>query len=207
MLSRAELLFDQGFVVLVPDLQAHGESTGERITFGFLEARDAEACVAHLKARFPGLPLGAIGVSMGGAALLMTGDRLHLQAAVIEAVYPTLAEAVDNRLAQRVGRLSGILSPLLLLQLRPRLGFGPEDLRPIDGVGKLGCPILVISGTADRHTTEAQTRALFAAARDPKALWLVPGAGHIDLLRYDSRGYREHVLRFLRQYLLGEEGQ
>ena len=58
-----------------------------------------------------------------------------------------------------------------------------------------------MAGTADQHTTEAQTRALFAAANEPKELWLVPGASHDDLFRHDRRGYSDHVLSFLRRHL------
>ena len=39
------------------------------------------------------------------------------------------------------------------------------------------------------------------AASEPKELWLVPGAAHIDLLGYDPAGYRLHVLLFLEQHL------
>ena len=101
----------------------------------------------------------------------------------------------------RMGPLSRIATPLLLLQLQPRLGVAPRELRPVDAIRRIRCPLLIVGGTADRHTTEAQTRALFAAAPQPKELWLVPGAGHIDLLRYDPPGYRAHVLPFLEEHL------
>jgi alpha-beta hydrolase superfamily lysophospholipase len=201
MLARAELLWRDGFAVLVPDLQAHGESSGDRVTFGFLESRDAEAGVEYLRRRFPRLRAGAIGVSLGGAAIALSKGRSRPDAAVLEAVFPTISEALDDRIAMRLGPLSRILTPLLLLQLKPRCGVGPEDLRPIDGVKGLGCPVLILAGTADRHTTEAQTRALFAAANEPKELWLVAGAAHVDLLRFDAAGYRTHVLGFLRRNL------
>jgi len=201
MLSRADLLVAGGYAVLVPDLQAQGESTGRRITFGFLEARDAEAGVRELRRRFPGKPLGAVGVSMGGAALVLADGRLDLDAVVLEAVYPTLAEAVDNRIRRRAGALSGVLTPLLLLQLRPCLGIAPSQLRPIDAIDRLGCPVLVMAGTRDKDTTEAQTRALYAAAREPKQLWLVNGAAHVDLERFDPVGYRRRVLGFFREHL------
>ena len=46
MLSRAEFLQRAGYSVLLFDAQAHGESQGDRITFGYLEALDAAAAVA-----------------------------------------------------------------------------------------------------------------------------------------------------------------
>src|SRR5256885_8812287 len=34
--------------------------------------------------------------------------------------------------------------------------------------------------SSDLHTTPAETRELFDAAREPKALWMVEGAAHVD---------------------------
>jgi alpha-beta hydrolase superfamily lysophospholipase len=199
MVPRARLLIEEGYGVLLPDLQAHGESTGDRITFGFLEARDAEACLSYLETRFPKTPLGAIGVSMGGAALALAAPRIHLDAVVLESAYPTIDEAVYDRISERVGKpASRLLTPLLLLQLRPQLGITAADLRPIDGVKDFHCPVLILAGTADTYTTVAESRRIFAAASAPKAEWLVPGARHVDLLRHDRPGYIAHVLPFLR---------
>ena len=39
MLDRARFLSRAGFSVLLFDFQAHGESSGDHITFGFLESR------------------------------------------------------------------------------------------------------------------------------------------------------------------------
>jgi uncharacterized protein len=205
MLGRAELLWNHGFVVLTLDLQAHGESTGAQITYGYRESQDVEAAVRYLRLRFPALRVGGIGVSLGGAALALAGSRVNVDAAVLEAVYPSIAEAVDNRIRSRVGPLADVLSPLLLVQLEPKLGVRIDDLRPVDAVPSMHCPILIISGTKDVHTTVAQTQALFSAAHEPKELWLVPGAAHVDLVRYDPRGYEEHVLGFLERHLADTE--
>ena len=201
MLARAELLWSDGFAVLTPDLQAHGESTGKHITYGHRESQDVEVSVRYLRQRFPGLRVGGIGVSLGGAALVLAGGRVEVDAAVLEAVYPTIAEALDNRIRSRVGPLADLLSPLLLAQLEPRLGVRASDLSPVDAIRSMRCPVLIISGTRDVHTTAAQTQALFAAANAPKELWLVPGAAHVDLIRYDPRGYEDHVLGFLVRHL------
>jgi len=204
MLPRARLLLDGGYAVLAPDLQAHGESTGDMITFGYREADDAIASFDLLKRRYPELRVGGVGVSLGGAALVLSAGRLKTEAVVLESVYPTIEAAIENRVALRAGPLAPALTPFLLLQLRPRLGIDASALRPVDHIRHLGCPVLIASGSLDRHTTPAQTEALFAAALDPKELWLVQGAAHVDLRRYDPAGYRSRVLRFLDRHLVAK---
>ena len=71
---------------------------------------------------------------------------------------PSLIEVVEED-------PSTLPASLLLMQLEPRLGISPSDLRPIDNMPDLACPVCVASGTADHHTTVAETKAMFAAAR------------------------------------------
>jgi dipeptidyl aminopeptidase/acylaminoacyl peptidase len=200
-LARARLFWHAGYAVLAPDLQAHGESTGDVVTLGYKEAQDAVSSVSYMRNRFPGLPVGAVGLSLGGAALALAGKDLQADAIVMEAAYPDIEHATRNRIALRMGRVAELLTPLLLLQLRPRLGVGTEDLQPVAHIAELGCPVMVISGRDDPYTPADETRRLFAAARDPKELWLVPDAGHTDLFRRDPEGYRARVLGFLDRHL------
>jgi fermentation-respiration switch protein FrsA (DUF1100 family) len=201
MLRRAEVLKNAGFAVLIFDFQAHGESTGTGITYGRRESLDVEAAFRYLRIRFPGLRIGGVGVSLGGAALVLASPRTAIDAAVLEAVFPTITEALDNRIRSRVGPLADALTPLLMAQFGPRLGFPPDDLRPVATIRSMRCPVLIVSGTLDTHTTVAQTRALFDAANTPKELWLVPGARHVDLQRFDPVGYASHVVGFLKRNL------
>jgi fermentation-respiration switch protein FrsA (DUF1100 family) len=201
MLPRARLLLREGLSVLLVDLQAHGESPGERITLGFRESGDARAALAWLKTRRPHVRVGVIGTSLGGAAVLLGPQPVGVDAVVVEAVYPDIRIALENRVRMRLGPLAPILAPLLVAQLRPRLGAGPEDLRPIDGIARLGAPVLVVAGELDRHTTLAESDALFAAASPPKERWIVAGAHHQDFLAKDPDGYRERVIGFLRRHL------
>ena len=173
------------------------ESPGEHITFGSLERRDARAALDQVHREFPGQPVAAVGTSLGGAAAILADPPLPLQALVLESVYPTIEEGTANRLRIRFGPLGPPLAPLLLAQLRPRLGISPAALRPIDRIGRVRCPVFILSGTRDEHTTEDETRALFARAAEPKRLWLVPGAAHVDLLRFAGKEYEQRVLGFL----------
>ena len=50
----------------------------------------------------------------------------------------------------------------------------------IDRIARVGCPLLVIAGTADTIVPVSQSRALFEAAREPKRLLILEGADHND---------------------------
>ncbi len=201
MIGRARFLSRHGYSVLLFDFQAHGESPGEAITFGHREARDAQAAVAFLESKIPGEPIGVIGVSLGGAASVLAPEPLPVDAMVLEAVYPDIEQAVENRLRMRLGELGSLAAPLLTLQLRPRLGVDPDRLRPVDGIGTVRCPVMIVAGAKDEHTTLSDSERLFRAAPSPKSLWVIPGAAHQDFHRYAGKDYEQRLLGFLSRYL------
>jgi pimeloyl-ACP methyl ester carboxylesterase len=201
MVPRARVLLDAGFSVLLIDSQAHGETPGEIITLGWRESRDVRAARDWIRAQAPGRRVGVIGVSLGGAAVLLGEQPAGFDAVVLEAVYPRLGRALDNRIGIRVGWLRKALAPLLLVQIEPRLGVTPEELEPIRHIAKLGSPVMVVGGSRDAHTTEEETRELFAAATGLKQLWIVDGAAHQDFSRFDRAGYEAHVVAFLGRHL------
>jgi fermentation-respiration switch protein FrsA (DUF1100 family) len=201
MLDRARFLARAGYSVLLFDFQSHGESAGKRITFGYLESRDARASVSFIRANAPGEKVGVIGVSMGGAAALLASPPLEADAMVLEMVYPTIDQAVSDRLSVRFGKWSRVFTPLLTWQLRPRLGASANALRPIDCVGSIHTPKLFIGGSEDQYTTLEESRQMFVTATEPKALWVVSGATHEDLCRFAGREYEQRILDFFGQNL------
>ncbi|MBS0587067.1 alpha/beta fold hydrolase [Nitrosomonas sp.] len=201
MLSRARFLKDQGYSVLFIDLQAHGETPGDNITFGLRESENVEASVAYLRTTFPSERIGAIGASLGAAAIVLAKRNLKLDAVILESLHPTIEEAVNNRLKLHFGEHGSILLPLVLWQLSFYLDTAPEQLSPITRINDLNSPVLFISGTRDAHTTQAETERLYAAARFPKELWIVPGAWHFNMHSYAGREYEQRVSDFLAAYL------
>jgi len=201
MLARARFLSSQGYGVLLIDLQGHGESGGERITFGAREAQGVRAALAFMAREQPGERIGVIGNSLGAAALVLARPGKQISALVLEAMYPTIEEAVENRLGMVLGAPGKLLSPLLLQQLPLRLGVPLSGLRPIDAVGALACPTLVIGGALDLHTTADETRRIHAAVPEPKQLWIVEGAAHVDFHGHAKTDYERRVAAFLENYL------
>jgi len=201
LVDHAEFLFQAGYSVLLFDFQAHGESTGKHITAGYLESRDATAAVNFIHQKFPGKKICADGFSMGGAAAVLAKPPLRVNAMILQSVYPTIYQAVTDRLESRFGWFGKFGTPFLTWQLKPRLGFGADDLCPIQQVGKITVPKFFIAGTADHDTRLAESQALFDAAAEPKQLWLVNGAAHVDMLAFAKAEYEKRILDFLAKSL------
>jgi fermentation-respiration switch protein FrsA (DUF1100 family) len=201
MLSRAKFLKHQGYSILLVDFQGHGESEGNRITFGYREAKDVQAAVEKLNELAPGEKVGVLGVSLGAVAVVLSDVHGSLAAVVLESPYATIEESLSNRLRIYFGAVGPLLAPFLLAQLEPRLGVSPSQLRPIDRISILRSPLLVVHGTGDRHTTLEEAQKLYARAPQPKEFYAVQGAAHVDLHAFSPKAYEERVGSFLAHYL------
>jgi len=201
MLDRARFLFAAGYSVLLIDLQAHGETPGQQITFGYRESFDVDVAVDYLAAQLGGRPIGVIGASLGGAAALLGKSPVGADAVVLEGVYSSIEQAVGNRIAIRLGEIGRWLAPLLVWQVEPRLGVRTDELAPIAAIHRLEAPVMIIAGTEDRRTRLDESKALYLRAKSPKRLWLINGARHEDFHRYSPGDYERQVLDFFERHL------
>ena len=199
MIERTRFLRRARYSVLLIDFQATGETKGDHITFGWKESRDVIAAVNCIRNAKPSDRIAIIGSSLGGAATLLATPPLKVDGLILEAVYPTIEIATKHRLDNYLGPLGQLIAPLLLRQLQMRLGISANDLRPLDHIADVGCPVLIMSGEKDRNTRPEDTARLFSRARSLKQLWLVPNAGHVDLHKAVQAEYESRVIAFLEQ--------
>src|SRR5262249_18502377 len=162
--------------------------------------------VGVVRERLPGERIGAVGSSLGGAAAVLGPTPLAVDALVLESVYSEIGTAIANRIRVVLGaRVGGLVArPMAWLfeaVLPPFLGIDPANLRPIDRMASIKAPLLMAAGTRDTRTTMAETMAMFARAPQPRLLWTVDGAGHVDLEGFAPEAYRAHVLAFLAGWL------
>lgn len=205
LVERIRFLSKVGFTVLAFDFQGSGESVGEKLTFGYLESRDANASIKFLKQKSPREKIGVLGISMGGAAFLLQKEPEKANALILEMIYPTMQKAIENRLNLWLFSGADNLSFLMTRQFPLRLGVSVDELRPLDKIQQFNCPIFVIAGENDRHTTLAESRQLFDTANQPKEIWIVPQAEHGDLHKNAPQDYEQKVLQFFEKTLRGEK--
>ena len=201
MLSRAQLLRQHGYSTLLIDLQAHGESVGQNITVGHLEKHDVRAAVEYIRNHSSNQKIAIFGRSLGGASTVFANP--DVDAIVLESVYSTVAEAVHNRIQMRAGFLHHAIAPILLVQLKLRLGVSADQLRPIVELQNIQCPILIASGDCDEHTTISETNRMYNAANEQKSLVIFHGAEHVDLFAHDPSKYENEIVGYVNQ-IIGE---
>lgn len=201
MRGRARLLSQHGYAVLLVDLPAHGESPGDAITLGWREAAAVTAARDWMQQQRPGEKRAVIGVSLGGASVLLGPQPSGFDAVVLEAVYSDARQAIRNRIAMRLGDTASRLSPVLAMQAEIRLGIPVDQLSSITRIAGLGAPVLLVAGGRDAHTLPAESRAMYERANAPKSFWLLPDAAHVDFQAHDPEGYADRVIGFLTRQL------
>jgi fermentation-respiration switch protein FrsA (DUF1100 family) len=198
MLARAKLFRDAGYAVLLYDARGHGLSEGTKVSAGWFETSDLLGAFDFLRTK--GFKeFGCLGASQGGATILLAAGKLapEVRWVIVESTYPTMRDALDRRFRNDL-HLPGWLAGIFFVPLAEwRLGLSIDQITPITHISSLDCPIFVIGGEVDQHTLPINTQALFAAAREPKELWLVPGAGHVDLFGFAHQEYARRVLKFV----------
>ena len=148
------------------------------------EAEGVRAALHYLQQKLPEQKVGVIGVSLGAASLVLAKPDPAPSAVILESMFPTIKEALSDRLDLYLGRIGDSLAPVLLWQLPLRLGISPDQLRPIADMASLKSPVLIISGALDLRTTLPETKRIYAATNAPKELWIVEGAGPFNLDRF-----------------------
>jgi pimeloyl-ACP methyl ester carboxylesterase len=201
VLDHALYLHQAGYDVLLFDWRGHGASDATEATLGIREHQDLGAAVDEATRRSDG-PIGVLGYSMGaGTAILYAADDPRIRALVLDSAYATIETSLDSAftvLAEpKLPAFPFARVALLVGQLRT--GLDAAELRPVERVAELsGRPLLFIVGADDTVLPPDETRRLFAAAEEPKALWEVVGASHPSSGRESfliaPEQYRERVL-------------
>ncbi len=170
---------------------------GKLTSWGDKERLDLVAALDFLSAR-PDVDASRIavaGFSAGSSTALLTGVRdQRVRALILCATWSSLAEEVDYKAQHHYG-----LAPVGLARFAlEREGVTIHEVRPIDHIASFSPrPLLMLVGEHDDDTPPPVVERLFAAARSPKQLWVVPGAHHGGYATKVPEAYREKVVTFL----------
>lgn len=177
-------LAERGFDVLIFDYRGYGRSGGEPEGERELYA-DADAAYDFLtKGR--GVAPGRLvlyGQSLGTVAAIDVASRRECGALLAES---GLSSAAD---------MAGAIMPWLPRFVR---GLTKNKLDSASKIARVSCPVLVVHGGRDELIPAEQGRRLYDAAREPKRLQIIEGAGHNDLSNVGGGKYIDSLADFVR---------
>ena len=189
--------------ILLIDQRAAGESGGHVVSFGIRERFDICDWVDYLIGRFGEIPIFLVGISMGGATVLMAGgDPLPaaVRGIIADCPYSTPADIIMG-----VIRMMGLppRPAFLLVRMAARIygRFSLFEYTAKEAVARPGVPILLLHGECDRLVPCDMSRELAAAAGDRATLHVFPGADHGMSCMSNPERYKKIVFDFINDCL------
>jgi len=191
-------LASEGYGALLFDFQAHGESDGHYTTVGMREIGDVLTAVRYIQERVvPPAPIVALGFSMGASVLIMAAARAPaIRAFVLDSPFATLHRAVSRSFA-----VFFHLPPRVFT--RPTIWFAERftggrigEVQPVLEISSASPrPILIVQGTEDAIVHPQDSQLLYDAAGEPKSLWRIEGAGHVQARSVFPVEYRRRMFQ------------
>ena len=174
---RMRRMHDLGFAVLGIDYRGFGQST-DTLPSEAMAYEDARAAWDWLAQQHPGLPRYVFGHSLGGAIAVQLASQVDDESGVlVEGSFTSVPDVVSSF------KWGWLPVGLLITQ---RFDAAAR-------VDKLGSPLLVVHGSADRLIPPELGRKLYERARDPKRFVLVEGGSHHNTNAVGLAQYRESV--------------
>lgn len=205
VLDFAQFLYSASFNILMFDFRAHGESRGMVTSFGLLEERDLDGAIEYLESNplLKDKAIGLFGISMGGAiAIVASSTHPEIKAIVVDSPYVDLDESIITHTKMILPLPGNFLGRLAVMAYRLRFLKDSSKFSPLKSISRISPrAILIINGGEDDRMRPEDAKRLYDAAGEPKELWLVEGAGHLEGYSYDPGEYEKRVVVFFRKYL------
>jgi uncharacterized protein len=179
---RIQEITAAGSSVLMLDYRGYGKSSGRPSEQGLY--RDSEAGFIYLLGKgYRAEQIILHGESLGTAVAIDLASRRPCAALILEAPFTSASD------------VAGTVVPFI----------GPLLVRSFNSLPKMPwirVPKFFMQGDRDEMIPLRLGQELFAAAQGPKTFWIIPGAGHNDILETAGAEYRHRLKAFYESLLL-----
>jgi pimeloyl-ACP methyl ester carboxylesterase len=191
-----------GYAVLMIDMRGHGESEGERYSFGKYERLDVLGAVDWLlEEGFVSGDISVLGISMGGAAAIgAAAEEPAIGTMVVESTFADLNPLIEAKWQEESGLPRSFL-PGVLLMTRLMHGYDLSKIQPLHDIRKIPPrPVLIIHCVEDIEVPVWHAEELKKAA--PLAQhWYVSECEHAEIYRDHPQDYENELLSFFKENL------
>ena len=186
-----------GYNVILIDERAHGQSQGHSITFGVRETKDAISWVNYAKERFGNdIELALIGISMGGATVLMASDKIGKAKIIADCPYSS-PKIMLRHTVEEIGLPPSIFYPLVNLSSIIFTHTNLNKVSAYDSIKNTTNDILIIHGDSDTVVPHWISSDLSKAFIDKIQYELFEGADHGMSYLVDKPRYQKIIKDFL----------
>ncbi len=202
-LGITNFLWQAGHNILAFEYYGHGAEVGTPVTLGYREMEDFMGAVDYAKLRTPETRLGVAAYSMGAAIAIMCSARApDVEAIVADSAFATHSSVVDYNIRRALHMPSAPFAWLADYLLGWRAGYHFRQVEPLQDIAHLAPrPILIIHGGKDTVVDPHDAPLLYAAAQEPKELWVVPEADHCGAYFEDRPLYVKKLIDFFEEHL------
>jgi uncharacterized protein len=183
--THADRFHRMGFAVLIIDYRGYGLSEGSfpNEKSVYLDAATAWNYLVKQQQIQPS-SIFIYGHSLGGAiAINLATQQPQAAGLIIESSFTSIQDVANSRAQFKLFPINFILN---------------QHFDSINKVKDLRMPVLFIHGTDDNIVPASMGKKLYAAAREPKQLLIVPNAGHNDVAEVAELQYFQAVKQFIR---------
>src|SRR6266404_674696 len=210
VIGQSEFLLRAGYGVVMMDTRAIIDALvsdpsvyrAKSVTLAPSSSVNSSPSFASSASSASAFHLFALGESMGaGIALQSAAADPRIEAVVAEASFANLREATYDYAGLRKYPWLGktFFAPFswtLLYRDESLAGFHAAEVSPEKSVAARAFPVLLICDEKDVALPCRHTERIYAAARGPRQLWVVPGAFHAGALGFQPVEFRRRVLAF-----------
>ena len=189
---------NMGYNVVLTDHRAHGLSQGHSITFGIKEVQDVLSWVDYARKRFgDDINIVLVGISMGGATVLMAADKIEGNVKIIaDSPYSSPKLLLIDTL-KTIHLPVFIFYPLLCLSTLVFANANLNKYSAYDSIKKSNHPILIIHGDKDTVVHQHLSMDLYKQYPDKIQYESFSGADHGESYLINTNRYQKIIADFL----------
>ncbi|WP_207694763.1 hypothetical protein DOK67_0002836 [Enterococcus sp. DIV0212c] len=194
---------DQQYNILIPDLRAHGKSTGNVIGMGWLDRLDLLKWIQEIISMEPSAEIILFGGSMGAATVMMTsGEELpeNVKGLVVDCGYSSVYNEFGAMLRSAFKLPAFPILTIADYLAKKKVGYSLKEASSVSQLAKNNLPTLFIHGTGDKFVPHQMLYENMEATNGVKESLIVEKAPHLSSFIYEPDHYFGTVFEFIDRY-------
>ena len=195
---------EEGCSVLFAEQRAQNNSTGDYMTFGYMERYDCLDWIRFVNERTDRkYPIYLAGISMGASTVLMTAGLdvpENVKGVMADCGFTSAYDIWCHVVKKNMKISHGLFDRMIDRSCTKKLQVNAKGITAITAMQKTKIPILFIHGTDDTFVPIHMTYENYKACNAPKELLIIPGAIHAQSYDKEKEKYESAIKSFWEKY-------